>query len=103
MYCPRINHFVRLHSSGNLGRCGHMVNITVPFKTLKELEQSNWLKGIKDKMAKDIWPDEYRKGDLHPLPRAHYHWVKDVMFKSDIKCPEEEYRKINVWKTGNLK
>ena len=56
-----------------------------------------------EEFSKDIWPDEYRKGDLHPLPRAHYHWVKDVMFKSDIKCPEEEYRKINVWKTGNLK
>ena len=56
-----------------------------------------------EEFTKDIWPDEYRKGDLHPLPRAHYHWVKDVMFKSDIKCPEEEYRKINVWKTGNLK
>ena len=50
MYCPRINHFVRLHSSGNLGRCGHMVNITVPFKTLKELDQSKWLKSKKDKI-----------------------------------------------------
>jgi len=34
----------------------------------------------------------------HPLPLAHYHWVKDVMYKSDILCPAEEYEKMKEWK-----
>jgi len=57
MYCPRINHFVRLHASGNIGKCGHMVNVK-GFKTFEQMNQSQWLKDIKDKMSQDVWPDE---------------------------------------------
>ena len=52
-----------------------------------------------DEFTKDVWPDQYNKpDDEHPLPLAHYHWVKDVMYKSDIKCPDDEYRKLKEWK-----
>lgn len=57
MYCPRLNHFVRLNQNGSIGKCGHMVN-AMGFKTFQDLEESKWLDGIKDKMSKDQWPDE---------------------------------------------
>lgn len=31
---------------------------------------------------------------MHNKTIAHYHWVKDIMFKSHIRCPEEEYNKL---------
>ncbi len=57
MYCPRLNHFVRLNRNGSIGKCGHM-NTTMGFETVDQLEKSKWLKDIKDKMSKDQWPDE---------------------------------------------
>ena len=54
--------------------------------------------------AHELYPEQFaEESDEHPLPFTHYKWVKDIIFKSDIEPPEEEYRKINVWKTGNLK
>ena len=43
-----------------------------------------------------------RPYDLHPLPLAHYHWVKDVMYKSDILCPDSEYEKMKQWKKTSV-
>jgi len=60
MYCPRINHFVRLHSSGNIGKCGHMIN-GKGFKTFKQLDQSQWLNRIRTQMIFDEWPDECQR------------------------------------------
>ena len=57
MYCPRLKHFVRLNRDGSIGKCGHMVN-ALGFKTFDELEKSDWLKGIKETMSKDKWPEE---------------------------------------------
>jgi sulfatase maturation enzyme AslB (radical SAM superfamily) len=57
MYCPRINHFVRLEQDGSIGKCGHMSN-GLGFKTFDDLHSSDWLKNIKDTMARDEWPDE---------------------------------------------
>ena len=57
MFCPRIKHFVRLEQNGTIGKCGHMRN-AIGFKTFNELDNSKWLKGIKEKMANDEWPDE---------------------------------------------
>ena len=42
----------------------------------------------------DNFKDEYAKGETHPPPIAHYYWVKDIMFKSDIVCPQEELDKL---------
>jgi len=53
-----------------------------------------------DDFAKALYKDQYNlPDDYHPLPLAHYHWVKDVIFKSPILCPKDEYEKIKKWKT----
>ena len=57
MYCPRLDHFVRLNQDGSVGKCGHMVNAK-GFESFKEIENSEWLKSIKDTMSEDKWPDE---------------------------------------------
>ena len=57
MYCPRLNHFVRLNKNGSIGKCGHM-NTSMGFESVDQLEKSEWLKKIKTKMSNDEWPDE---------------------------------------------
>ena len=52
-----------------------------------------------DDFATQEYKDQYNlPDDLHPLPLAHYHWVKDVMFESQILCPKKEYEKMKTWK-----
>jgi len=53
MQCPRLDHFVRLNPNGTVSRCGHMVN-PPQFKSLSEMESSEWLYNIKQK----LWPAE---------------------------------------------
>ena len=60
MYCPRLKHFVRLNQDGSIGKCGHMIN-PMGFKTFDKLDNSKWLKDIKDTMAKDEWPNECKR------------------------------------------
>ena len=57
MFCPRLEHFARLMPDGTVGRCGHMVR-GKGFNTYQELNDSEWLKGVKDSMAQDQWPAE---------------------------------------------
>ena len=57
MYCPRLNHFVRLNKDGSVGKCGHM-NTSMGFESVEQLEKSEWLQKIKNKMSNDEWPDE---------------------------------------------
>ncbi len=57
MYCPRLNHFVRFNPSGRVSRCGHMIN-SPEFETLAEMDNSQWLKNIKDQMSQNEWPIE---------------------------------------------
>jgi sulfatase maturation enzyme AslB (radical SAM superfamily) len=57
MYCPRLDHFVRLNSNGTLGRCGHMVD-SPQFDSLEKLDNSNWLTTVKQKFEKNQWPNE---------------------------------------------
>jgi len=49
----------------------------------------------------DNFSQYYLSGESHPPPIAHYHWVKDVMFESDIICPDEEYDKLKNYFKGN--
>ena len=60
MYCPRLKHFVRLNQDGSIGKCGHMIN-AMGFTTFDKLDNSKWLKDIKDTMAKDEWPNECKR------------------------------------------
>ena len=57
MYCPRLEHFVRLNQNGTIGKCGHMTNAK-DFKSFKELHNSQWLKKIELDMVLDDWPKE---------------------------------------------
>ena len=57
MHCPRLEHFVRLNQDGSVGKCGHMVNAK-GFESYEELEHSEWMKGIRNTMSRDKWPDE---------------------------------------------
>ena len=57
MFCPRLDHFVRLNQDGSVGKCGHMVNAK-GFESFEELERSEWMKGIRNTMSEDRWPDE---------------------------------------------
>ena len=52
-----------------------------------------------DDYTEEVWPDQYNKPeDLHPLPIAHYHWVRDIMYKTEHKVSENEYEKLKKWK-----
>jgi len=44
--------------------------------------------------AEDNYKEYYIPGDTHPPPIAHYHWVKDIMFQSNVLCPADEYDKL---------
>ena len=57
MFCPRLEHFIRIEPDGSIGKCGHMTN-AIGFKTFHELRKSTWLKKIKEKMENNQWPDE---------------------------------------------
>ena len=57
MYCPRLKHFIRLQPSGKIGKCGHMIG-GKEFNSFEQLESSSWLEELKEKMSRDIWPDE---------------------------------------------
>ena len=50
MYCPRLDHFIRLNQDGTIGKCGHMVH-QMGFRTAKELEDSKWLEEKEEKIG----------------------------------------------------
>lgn len=57
MYCPRLDHFVRFNYNGTVSRCGHMV-AAPQFNSLEEMENSQWLKDVKQQFYIDQWPTE---------------------------------------------
>jgi len=57
MFCPRLEHFMRLQPSGKIGKCGHMRQ-TQEFDTFEKMQDSVWLKKIKNQMENNIWPKE---------------------------------------------
>ncbi len=57
MYCPRIDHYVRLNQDGSMGKCGHMVN-TKEFASYEDMVHSDWLMTVEKKMDQDQWPEE---------------------------------------------
>lgn len=63
MYCPRLDHFVRLNVDGSVGRCGHMIN-PKGFETIDQLDSSEWLHGIKEKVNNNEWPSECERCKL---------------------------------------
>lgn len=60
MYCPRIDHFVRLNNNGTIGKCGHMVS-PPQFDSWQQMQSSDWLANLKLKMDDDVWPVECQR------------------------------------------
>jgi len=60
MFCPRLHHFTRLMNDGTIGKCGHMV-YGKGFQSFEEMEKSDWVSKIKNKMESGIWPKECRR------------------------------------------
>jgi sulfatase maturation enzyme AslB (radical SAM superfamily) len=57
MICPRLEHFARLNYTGKIGKCGHMTQAP-EFDSFEDMQNSEWLKDIKQKMKNNIWPKE---------------------------------------------
>jgi sulfatase maturation enzyme AslB (radical SAM superfamily) len=57
MFCPRLDHFTRLRQNGSVGKCGHMIN-EKSFASFEEMENSDWLRGLRQTMADGHWPEE---------------------------------------------
>ena len=57
MYCPRLDHFVRLNHTGKIGKCGHMTQAP-EFDSHAAMQDSIWLKKIKSQMDNNVWPAE---------------------------------------------
>lgn len=66
MYCPRLDHFVRFNQDGTVGKCGHMIDAP-GFSDWREMQQSDWLSGVRAAMDQDRWPSEcFRCRDTEP-------------------------------------
>jgi len=57
MHCPRLDHFARINHNGKIGKCGHMTGAK-EFDSFDEMQNSSWLKNIKQKMQDQQWPAE---------------------------------------------
>jgi len=57
MFCPRLDHFVRLNQDGSVGKCGHMIHAK-GFASHEELEHSDWMANVRTTMAQGQWPIE---------------------------------------------
>ena len=55
MYCPRIDHFIRLNKDGSVGKCGHMINAK-GFGSYEELEQVNGCQAFATQWIRDNGP-----------------------------------------------
>lgn len=57
MYCPRLDHFVRLNPTGTVGCCGHMTT-SPQFENLEVMHSSEWMTNIKHQFENNVWPSE---------------------------------------------
>ena len=64
--------------------------------------------GLRD-FAQELYPDQFPDYNVnstdphtHPLPYAHYKWMKDIVFESDIEVPMPMYSKLKSWKTAGI-
>jgi radical SAM protein with 4Fe4S-binding SPASM domain len=57
MYCPRLDHNVRINPDGTVSKCGHMVH-PPKFRSYQAMQSSKWLAEVADLMSHDAWPTE---------------------------------------------
>lgn len=48
---------MRLNANGTIGKCGHMIN-GHGYESFDEMDNSEWLAGLRSKMKNDEWPEE---------------------------------------------
>ena len=64
--------------------------------------------GLRD-FTKELYPKHFYKYNntsdphTHPMPYAHYKWVKDIVFKSETEVPMPMYGKLKTWSTTEIK
>jgi len=59
MFCPRLDHNLRLSQKGTFQVCGHMSSQPNEiFLSADDIRNSHWLKNIKKKFKENKWPDE---------------------------------------------
>lgn len=87
MKCSRLTHFVKIET-GTLPivRCCHMAS-PPRFKSLDDLENSNWLKDINEKIDNDIWPadcvrcqqaEEAGLESVRIISNKHHNLLKEI-------------------------
>lgn len=60
MYCPRIDHNVRLNQDGSVSLCGHMIG-SPKFPDYNTLFNSHWLTTVRDSFDNSNWPIECQR------------------------------------------
>ena len=81
MYCPRLDHFVRLNQDGTVGKCGHMINAK-GFDSYEELEHSDWMATVRHgagTMANGVFQvPTFRKNKRRKHTYQQYHKTQDA-------------------------
>jgi len=90
MQCPRLDHFVRLQPNGKFGKCGHMTNAK-EFVNTNDMQNSIWLKEIKEQMLTNRWPKECVRCEM--TERTSNTSIRLDMIERDriLKAVREDY------------
>lgn len=84
MQCPRLDHFVRFNPGGTVSRCGHMI-APPQFRSLEELDQSDWLRNIR----KQEWPAECLR--CYDTERVNGKSIRQNAIEFDAKQTNKNY------------
>jgi sulfatase maturation enzyme AslB (radical SAM superfamily) len=84
MQCPRLDHFVRFNPGGTVSRCGHMI-APPQFRSLDELDQSDWLGNIR----KQEWPAECLR--CYDTERVNGKSIRHNAIEFDAKQTNKNY------------
>jgi len=84
MQCPRLDHFVRFNPGGTVSRCGHMI-APPQFRSLEELDQSDWLRNIR----KQEWPAECLR--CYDTERVNGKSIRQNAIEFDAKQTNKDY------------
>ena len=84
MQCPRLDHFVRFNPGGTVSRCGHMI-APPQFRSLDELDQSDWLRNIR----KQEWPAECLR--CYDTERVNGKSIRQNAIEFDAKQTNKNY------------
>lgn len=90
MYCPRYDHFVRLQSAGDIGKCGHMTKHP-SFRTFDEMQNSKWLEDIKKESKSGKWPDVCKRCKLSEETNKTSVRLDSIQRDKQLKAIDKKY------------